>query len=91
MVNTPAFLRRGFTIAGARALLYFVSLNHSTMKQKTNINLMLWEIVWNNGSIQQFVWNGQQLAGFKRRKGIKRKFISMKKIAVIELRIKSAL
>lgn len=61
------------------------------MKQKANINLMLWEIFWNNGTSEQFVWNGQQLAGFKRRKGIKKQFISMKKIATIELKIKSAL
>lgn len=61
------------------------------MKQKTNINLMLWEVVWNNGNIEQFVWTPQQLAGFKRRKGIKKQFISLKKIAVIELKIKSAL
>jgi len=61
------------------------------MKQKANINLMLFEIMWNNGNVEQFVWNGQQLAGFKRRKGIKKQYISLKKIAVIELKIKSVL
>ena len=61
------------------------------MKQKANLNLMLYEIMWNNGTVEQFVWNGQQLAGFKRRKGIKKQFISLKKIAVIELKIKSIL
>ena len=61
------------------------------MKQKANINLMLHEIIWNNGNVEQFVWTPAQLAGFKRRKGIKRQYISLKKIAVIELRIKSLL
>ena len=61
------------------------------MKQKANINLMLYEIVWNNGSIEQFVWTGQQLAGFKRRKGIKKQYIHLRKLAVIELKIKSIL
>jgi hypothetical protein len=61
------------------------------MKQKANLNLMLYEIMWNNGTVEQFVWNGQQLAGFKRRKGIKKQFVSLKKIATIELKIKSVL
>ena len=61
------------------------------MKQKANINLMIFEIMWNNGTVEQFVWNGSQLAGFKRRKGIKKQYISLKKIAVIELKIKSVL
>jgi hypothetical protein len=61
------------------------------MKVKTNINLTLWEVLWNSGKVEQFVWTGQQLAGFKRRKGIKRQYISLKKVAVISLNIKSAL
>lgn len=61
------------------------------MKAKANINLSLYEIVWNSGKIEHFVWNGQQLAGFKRRKGIKRQYVSLKKIATISVNIKSAL
>ena len=61
------------------------------MKQKANFTLMLYEIIWNNGNIEQNVWTPAQLAGFKRRKGIKKQFISLKKIAIIELKIKSAL
>jgi len=61
------------------------------MKQKANIELMLWEIVWNSGKIEQMILNGQQLAGFKRRKGIKKQYVSMKKVAVISVNIKTAL
>ncbi len=61
------------------------------MKQKANINLSLYEVIWNSGKVEQFVWNGQQFAGFKRRKGIKRQYISLKKIATISINIKSAL
>ena len=61
------------------------------MKQKANIELMLWEIVWNSGKIEQMIFNGQQLAGFKRRKGIKKQYVTMKKVAVISVNIKTAL
>jgi hypothetical protein len=46
-----------------------------TMKIKSNIELTLWEIVWSNGRTEQLIMNGQQLAGFKRRKGIKKQFL----------------
>ena len=61
------------------------------MKQKANIELTLWEIVWNSGKIEQMIFNGQQLAGFKRRKGIKKQYVTMKKVAVISVNIKTAL
>ena len=61
------------------------------MKQKANINLALYEIVWNNGQVEQFVLNGQQLAGMKRRKGFKKSYLTFKKIAVISVNIKTTL
>lgn len=57
---------------------------------KTNIELTLWEIVWNNGKVEYVTMNGQQLAGFKRRKGIKKQYLTMKKTATISLQIKTA-
>jgi hypothetical protein len=56
---------------------------------QTNVQLTLWEIVWNNGRTEYVTMNGQQLAGFKRRKGIKKQYITMKKVSVISLQIKT--
>jgi len=57
---------------------------------QTKIELTTWEIIWNNGKTELITMNGQQLAGFKRRKGIKKQFISMKKFAIISMEIKTA-
>lgn len=57
---------------------------------QTNIQLTVWEIVWATGRTEYITMNGQQLAGFKRRKGIKKQYITMKKFAVIALTIKTA-
>jgi len=57
---------------------------------QTNIQLTVWEITWNNGKTELIPMNGQQLAGFKRRKGIKKQYINMRKFAVIALQIKTA-
>ena len=57
---------------------------------QSNIELTTWEIVWANGKVEYVTMNGQQLAGFKRRKGIKKQYITMKKFAVISLQIKTA-
>ncbi len=61
------------------------------MKVKSNIDLTVWEIIWNNGKTEYMVMNSQQLAGFKRRKGIKKQFISLKKMVNVSLQIKSAI
>lgn len=57
---------------------------------QTNIELTTWEIVWNTGEVEHITMNGQQLAGFKRRKGIKKKYLTLKKWAIISLQIKTA-
>jgi hypothetical protein len=46
--------------------------------------------MWNNGRVEHITMNGVQLAGFKRRKGIKKQYLTMKKVATISLQIKTA-
>ena len=59
------------------------------MTLQANIQLTTWEIVWNSGKVEYITMNGQQLAGFKRRKGIKKQILTMKKFATISLQIKT--
>jgi hypothetical protein len=65
-------------------------IKEKEMILKTNIELTLLEIVWNNGRVEYVTMNGPQLAGFKRRKGIKKQYLTMKKAATISLQIKTA-
>lgn len=57
---------------------------------QTNIELTTWEVTWMNGRTTYQTMNGVQLAGFKRRKGIKKQILVMKKWATISLQIKTA-
>jgi hypothetical protein len=61
------------------------------MKIQTNVALTVYEIVWNSGKIEYMVLNGVQLAGFKRRKGIKKQYITLKPMVNIALQIKTAI
>lgn len=56
---------------------------------KSNIDLTVYEIVWVTGRVEYLIFNGVQLAGFKRRKGIKRKYITLKPMINVALQIKT--
>lgn len=59
------------------------------MKQRENLSYTVYETVYTTGKIEYHCFTPQQLAGFKRRKGIKKTIIVMKPVVAIAVQIKT--
>jgi hypothetical protein len=59
------------------------------MKQRENLSYTVYETVFDSGKVEYFAMTPAQLAGFKRRKGIKKTIITMRKVVAIAIQIKT--
>lgn len=57
----------------------------------TTITYTIRQLVYDNGREQIICMNNQQYAGFMRRKGIKKKILSNKKLFTFEIKLKNNL
>lgn len=59
------------------------------MKQRENLKYTVFETVYTTGTVEYYCFTSQQLAGFKRRKGIKKTIVTMKPVVSIAVQIKT--